>query len=125
MFEHRSDPLLNRLRFVMRLGRALLLTVFIFVLSVLGGTLGYRMCVGHSWSDSFHHACLVLGEHLPKEYPQTPAGKVFSGIYIMYARLVFVSVVAILILPLFHRILHKLHLDTTVAASGDAAKDVT
>ena len=124
MFEHRSQPLLGRPAFFWRLVRAFLATILIVGLSVLGGTLGYRTCVGLSWDDSFHHACAVLGEHLPEQYPETTAGKVFSGIYIMYARLVFLSVVAILILPLLHRILHKLHLDTTAIDSNDHAEDV-
>ena len=119
MFEQRSQPLVSRLAFAWRLIRAYLVTVLIVVVSVLGGTLGYWYFEGHAWSDSFHHACLVLGEHSPERPPETTSGKLFVGMYILYARLVFFTVVAILVLPLLHRILHKLHLETT-----DAEDDV-
>jgi hypothetical protein len=124
MFEHRSEPLLSRLAFIRRLARALLATILIVAFSVLGGTLGYQVFVGLSWSDAFHHACLVLGEHTPVRQPQATSGKIFAGVYILYARLVFFSVVAIITLPLLHRVLHELHLDTGDTSSGDAGDEV-
>lgn len=112
MFEHRSQPLISRIAFAWRLLGAFLITMLIVMFSVLGGTLGFRFFAGLAWSDSFHHACLVLGEHSPYKQPESTLGKVFVGLYIMYARLVFFTVVAILVLPLLHRVLHRLHLDT-------------
>ena len=116
MFEHRSEPLLGRLAFVWRVLGAFLVTVLIVFFSVLGGTLGYRLFVGLTWGDSFHNACLVLAEHSPERQPKTTSGQIFVGMYVMYSRAVFFAVVAILVLPLLHRMLHKLHLDTTVAS---------
>ena len=124
MFEHRSEPLLSRRRFLGRLARVFLLMASVVALSAFVGTLGYRAIAGFEWSDAFHHACLVLGEHPHEKQLKTTPGKVFAGLYVMYARLVFFSVVAILILPVLHRILHKLHLDATVTDSNDPAEDV-
>ena len=118
MFEHRSEPLLSRLDFSWRLLRTFLVTSLIVIISVLGGTLGCNLFLGFPLSDSFHHACLILGEHSPERQPDTTSGKIFVGLYVMYARLVFLTVVALLVLPMLHRILHTLHLDTT-----DAGKD--
>lgn len=115
MFEHRAEPLLNHVGFVWRLTRAFLLTLGIVAISVIGGTLGYRFFLDLPWADAFHHACLVLGEHSPESQPQTAWGKAFVGLFVMYSRLVFFSIVTILALPLLHRILHKLHLDEAVA----------
>jgi len=122
MFENYHEPLLSRKRFVSRLGRTFLLVMSIIFLSMICGTLGFRIFAGDSWDSSFHHACLVLGDQQPEHYPDTAAGKIFSGVYVMYARLVFLSAVALLFLPVLHRILHKLHLDTPGTASDDSAE---
>jgi len=103
--------------------RAFLVAVVVVVVSVLGGTLGYRLFLGLSWSNSFHHACLVLGEHPAAQHPDTASGNAFVGIYIMYARLVFLSVVAILVFPVVHRILHTLHLDEAPVRSNGRGND--
>jgi hypothetical protein len=112
MFEHRTEPLLTRLQFMWRLCKALSFTVFVAAISLLGGTLGYHFLVGSDWSDSFHNACLVLGNHDVVTHPESDVGKVFVGLYVMYGGLLFVSMVAILASPVLHRIIHSLHLDT-------------
>ena len=111
MFEHRTEPLLTGLQFAWRIGKALSFTVLVAGLSMLLGTLGYHFLVGTDWDDSFHCACLVLGNHDVAVHPESAAGKVFAGLYVMYGGLVFVSMVAILAAPVLHRISHSLHLD--------------
>ena len=113
MFEHRAQPLISKANFLRRLGIAFLLTLALIGVSVIAGSVGYRIFAGFEWSDAFHQSCLVLGEN-SGEHPENTAGKVFNGIYVMYARLVFFSVVAMLMLPILHRILHKLHLDIPI-----------
>jgi hypothetical protein len=112
MFEHRTEPLLTRLQFAWRIAKALSLSVLVAALSMLFGTLGYHFLVGTDWDDSFHCACLVLGNHDVAVHPESTVGKVFAGLYVMYGGLVFVSMVAILAAPVLHRIIHTLHLDT-------------
>jgi len=111
MFEHRKQPLLNNLAFIWRLFRAFLITVLIVGLSILAGTLGFHWFVDLSWSDSFHRTCLVLGEHTLHKTPEATSGKIFVGLYVMYSRLVFFAIIVILVMPLLHRVFHKLHLD--------------
>jgi hypothetical protein len=41
----------------------------------------------------------------------TDAGKLFAGCFALYAGLVFIAVTALLLAPLAHRVLHRLHLD--------------
>ena len=84
-----------------------MLTLGLTGVSVTAGTIGYHVLAGYDWDDAFHHSCLVLGEHSVDRHPETTAGKAFAGVYVMYARLVFFSAAAILILP----ILHRLHLE--------------
>jgi len=111
MFEHRAQPLLSRVRFLWRLTRAFALTLFIVVISMIGGTAVYWRFVDLSWAEAFLQACLVLGQLPPEREPQSAWGMACVGLFVMYARLVFFSIVAILALPLLHRIMHALHLD--------------
>ena len=111
MFEHRTEPLLSGLQFASRIIKALSFTIIVAALSMLLGTLGYHFLVGTDWDDSFHCACLILGNRDVAIRPESTAGKVFAGLYVMYGGLVFVSMVAILAAPVLHRISHSLHLD--------------
>jgi hypothetical protein len=123
MFEHHTEPFLSRLQFTWRISRSLLVTVLLAAFSMLVGTLGYHFLVGIDWDDSFHLACLVLGDHDVEIRPESTAGKIFAGVYVMYARLVFFSVAVILAAPILHRILHKLHLDTPTDGSHSGDQD--
>ena len=53
------------------------------------------------------------------ETPQTPGGKLFAGLYALYAGLVFLIVAAILFAPAVHRLLHRFHWDGEETESSD------
>ena len=48
---------------------------------------------------------------LPVENPQTEGGKLFAGIYALYAGMVVLVAASILIAPMFHRFIHRFHLE--------------
>lgn len=112
MFEHRTEELLPQKAFAKRVGLAFLITMGIIVGSVLLGTGGYRWIVGVPWDEAFHHTCLILGDHDVELKAKTFGGRFFAGFFVLYARLVFVTLVAILLAPILHRILHKLQLQS-------------
>ena len=119
MFEHRSQPLIPRLAFARRLLRALLVTLAIVALSLLAGTVTFSWLAKIDWHVAFHHTCLILAGHDggPSELAQTTSeklglwGHVVCGLFVLYARLVFVALIAVISSPVLHRIFHKLHLD--------------
>ena len=41
--------------------------------------------------------------------PRTDGGKVFAGLYALYAGLVFLVTAALILTPVVHRLLHKFH----------------
>jgi hypothetical protein len=43
--------------------------------------------------------------------PHSEAGKLFAGLYALYAGLVFIVTIALVFTPILHRILHRLHWD--------------
>ena len=79
--------------------------------SLLLGMAGYAWFEGLGWRDAFLNAAMLLGGMGPVESPLTDGGKLFAGLYALYAGLVFLVAVAIVFAPVFHRLLHKFHWD--------------
>jgi len=78
-------------------------------LSLGGGMAGYIHFEQLAWRDAFLNAAMLLGGMGPVNAPLSPAGKLFAGAYALYAGLVFLVVLAILLTPVVHRVLHTFH----------------
>lgn len=111
MYEHRSEPLLPRRLFLRRLLRHVLAATLLLVIGLGIGILGYHTFVGLSWLDSLLNASMILGGMGPVSQIQTVAGKLFASFYALFSGVAFLVVATIVIAPLFHRLLHRLHLD--------------
>jgi hypothetical protein len=70
---------------------------------------GYEWYEQLSWRDAFLNAAMLLGGMGPVNAPATPGGKLFAGLYALYAGLVFLIVAGLLLAPVVHRILHRFH----------------
>jgi hypothetical protein len=79
------------------------------LLSLIGGMWGYEHFEALPWRDAFLNAAMLLGGMGPVDNPHTDAGKVFAGCYALYAGLVFLVVAGLLLAPLVHRLMHRLH----------------
>ena len=75
------------------------------------GIAGYMYFEHLSWVDAFLNTAMLLGGMGPVNPPLTDAGKLFAGIFALYAGLVFIVSGAILITPIVHRVLHIFHWD--------------
>jgi len=71
--------------------------------------MGYVSIEHLSWIDAFLNAAMLLGGMGPVDPPKTDAGKLFAGIFALYAGLVFVVTAAMIFAPLLHRLLHRFH----------------
>lgn len=47
----------------------------------------------------------------PVESPVTSGGKLFAGLYALYAGLLFLVVLGVVLAPVVHRALHRFHWD--------------
>ena len=109
MYEPKTHPPIPRHRFIRRVllhfaaGLALLLG------SLILGMVGYEHFEQLPWRDAFLNAAMLLGGMGPVDAPQTDGGKVFAGLYALYAGLVFLVTVALVLTPIVHRVLHKFH----------------
>lgn len=111
LYEHRTEPLLSRGRFLRRMALHAAVAL-VFVATSLGmGMLGYAHFEGLGWLDAFLNAAMLLGGMGPIEDPVTPEGKLFAGLYALYAGLVFLIVAGLAFAPLFHRLMHRFHLE--------------
>jgi hypothetical protein len=110
-FEHRGEPLLPRDRFLRRLAAHVAVALAFIAGSLAIGMAGYASFEGLGWLDSFLNAAMLLGGMGPVEQPTTPQGKLFAGLYALYAGLVFLIVAGIVFTPVLHRLLHRFHLE--------------
>ena len=81
----------------------------LLLLSLAIGMAGYEYFEQLAWRDAFLNAAMLLGGMGPVDAPQTNGGKVFAGLYALYAGLVFLVVAALVIAPVVHRVMHKFH----------------
>ncbi len=81
--------------------------------SIVVGVLGLHVFARQTWVDALLNACMLLGGMGPVgEWQSTPTyGKLFASVYALYAGLVFLIVAGLLVTPVFHRVLHKFHLE--------------
>ena len=111
MFEHRTDPLLPRRAFLGRLATSAALGFAIVAVSLLIGMAGYRFFLGLGWIDAFLNAAMLLGGMGPVDPPRTAGGKLFSGLYALYCGFAVLGVAGVIFAPVFHRFLHRFHLE--------------
>ena len=121
MYERRGERVLPFGAFVWRVIRHVGVAVVVVATSLFGGILGYVHFERLRWLDGFLNAAMLLGGMGPVESPQTSGGKVFAGLYALYAGMVFLVVAGIVLAPVVHRVLHKFHWDEEPPTHDDVA----
>jgi hypothetical protein len=91
--------------------RAFLVTLLIVGVSLAIGTFGYSYFLEMPLVDGLINAAMILTGMGPVDKMETTAGKLFATVYALYSGLAFLSMVAIIIAPIYHRFLHQFHLD--------------
>jgi hypothetical protein len=109
VYEHRRERILPFRAFLWRVVRHAGVAAVVIAGSLAGGMAGYAHFEHLSWLDSFLNAAMLLGGMGPVESPQTPGGKLFAGLYALYAGIVFLVVAGIVLAPLMHRLMHRFH----------------
>ena len=111
MFEHKSEPILNRAAFLRRLARHGLIACVVVAAALAVGVLGYRGFAGLSWMDAILNASMILGGMGPVAAMQTSGAKLFASAYALFSGVIFIAVAGLLFAPIFHRLLHHFHMD--------------
>lgn len=111
MYERKTEPLLPFRAFMGRLATSAALGLAIVAVSLLAGMLGYHLIVKLGWIDAFLNASMLLGGMGPIDPPKTVAGKLFSGLYALYCGFAVLGIAGVVFAPVFHRFLHRFHLE--------------
>jgi hypothetical protein len=109
MYEHRGHRPLPTRHFLRRLIVHVAVASGLIFASLLLGMAGYAHFEGLQWRDAFLNAAMLLGGMGPVEAPHSDGGKLFAGLYALYAGLVFLVVAGLILAPFVHRLLHRFH----------------
>lgn len=110
-YETRRDRPLPRTGFLLRLALHVAAAAGLLLGSIVIGMAGYSYFENLAWHDAFLNSAMLLGGMGPVDAPRTDGGKIFAGLYALYAGLVFIVVAGLVFAPVLHRLLHKFHWD--------------
>jgi len=110
-FEHVSQPLAHRRRFLQRMARSAAFGAVLIVLSLLLGMAGYHWLLRLSWIDAFENAAMILSGMGPIAVPADTAAKIFAGSYALYSGFAVIFCSGVVFAPVVHRFLHRLHVE--------------
>jgi hypothetical protein len=110
-FEGRRQRLASPQVYYRRLVVAAMLGFGMIAVSLAIGIAGYHWFESLPWLDAFLNAAMILSGMGPVNAPQTPAGKLFAGLYALYSGLAVLAIAAIVFAPVIHRILHRFHIE--------------
>jgi len=103
-------PPLARRQFARRMLRHFAFALALIGFSLAIGMAGYAHYEAMTWRDAFVNAAMLMGGMGPmKTEGLSDAGKVFAGLYALYAGLVLIIVIGILMAPVIHRLMHVFH----------------
>lgn len=109
MYEQKKHPPIPPERFIKRMLLHAAAALTLLLLSLVMGMAGYEHYEQLSWRSAFLNAAMLLGGMGPVDAPVTDGGKLFAGIYALYAGLVFLIIAGLFLAPVVHRIMHKFH----------------
>ena len=75
------------------------------------GVCGYHWLADLPWIDSLLNASMILAGMGPVDVLPTTTAKLFASAYAIFSGLMFISVMGVVLSPVFHRVIHKFHLD--------------
>jgi hypothetical protein len=112
--EHMSEPHggpVTRHDFWHHLRSQALRASLLVIGSLVGGTLGFHSFSRQPWVDSLLNASMLLGGMGPVGDLGPTPGKLFAAAYALYSGLIFLIVAGLLVTPVFHRVLHRFHVE--------------
>ena len=75
------------------------------------GILGYHFIAGLRWVDALLDAAMILSGMGPVSPLPSDAAKVFAAAYALFSGLILIGATGIVLSPVFHRVLHRFHVE--------------
>jgi hypothetical protein len=109
--EHRTHAVISHHRFARRMLLACAIWVGLTVVGLAIGIAGYALFERMSFVDAYVNAAMILSGMGPIGELKTTAGKIFAGSYAIFSGLLIVIATGFVLAPVFHRVLHKFHVE--------------
>lgn len=122
MYEQKKHPPISKKSFLKRMFFHVVVAFSLLLLSLAIGMTGYEYLEQLEWQSAFLNAAMLLGGMGPVDAPATHEGKLFAGMYALYAGLVFIIVAGLILAPIVHRIMHKFHWAIDSKGDGNTSK---
>ncbi len=87
--------------------------------------MGYHLLANLTWVDSFLNAAMIVGGMGPVDTLYSEAAKVFAGVYAILSGVLFLAIFGIMAAPIFHRFLHRFHLEISEDGESKPRKKET
>ncbi len=110
-YEHKRDQLAPRKVFVARVLTNALCAGLLTVVSLAIGVVGYHATADLGWIDATLNASMILTGMGPVAPLPNDGAKLFATGYALFSGLVYVSSAAILLAPVAHRFMHRMHIE--------------
>ena len=111
MYERKHQKVISSKLFFRRLLRNVIIGSMTILASLGVGVIGYSYFENMSLVDAYVNASMILSGMGPVTSLKTNGGKIFAGTYALFSGIVFLIVIAIVFVPLFHRFFHQFHID--------------
>jgi hypothetical protein len=86
------------------------------------GIFGYHWIAAESWTDALLNASMILSGEGPVNPLPTNAAKIFASFYALFGGVVFMVTIGLILTPMLHRLLHRLHIEEDQRRRSEAAK---
>ncbi len=110
-FERRHERLAPMPVFIKRVAASLGIAAVLSSFALFIGVAGYHWLAGLGWIDALLDASMILGGMGPVHELKNDCAKVFASFYALFSGLVFIGVMALVLSPIVHRMLHRFHAD--------------
>ena len=107
----------------MRVYKGMFLSLALITFSLGIGVCGYHFLGNLRWVDSLLNASMILAGMGPVDNLKSDAAKIFASFYAIYSGVSFLTVVAVLFAPIYHRFLHRFHLYISQDEEDEEDKD--
>ena len=109
MFENKNDPVAPKNVFITRVFLSFLSSLLVVAVSLGIGTCGYYFFGELAWIDALLNASMILAGMGPVDPMNSVGGKLFATFYCLFSGIVFLTLMAIILAPIYHRFLHNFH----------------
>jgi hypothetical protein len=124
-YEKRHQALASRDVFVSRVTRNGLTALATVALSLAVGSAGYMYFEQMKLVDAFINAAMILSGMGPVSTLTTTGGKLFASFYAIASGLLLFAVAGLMLAPVYHRILHRFHVEDTEDAPAGSGSEAS